>query len=405
MNTTSLTVNNDSPKLSIRSGKNCSLVVRGRDIEDVQVSGKGAKTLEWEDRNDTYHLRIRRDATVEVPRQSRVDLEDCRGHVDVSDLPEGVTGGAIGGHARFGSLGSVALKDIGGHCSVEQVEQDVSTGSVGGHLNAEAVGGDLSTPNVGGHARGRDIKGRMLLGNVGGHIEFQDVNSMDGLNAGGHAKLKLTAIRDSDYTVNAGGNIALNLPVDAGATVHMSSGIGNSVQVFGDGSANFQLNAGGMISLSTGHRQPEHRVMPGTNGETKAASGGPGPIENIAQQVRQHIERVIETATGRLTVVMDEQGLTSDKRADLQEQFTEIQEEAVKAAQEAMETVQTRSRTVWEQEVKPNLDILTRESEPVQTPPVSPEAQAKERMMILRMLEEGKISVEEANQLLQALGT
>ena len=398
MNTTSLTVNHDSPKLAIRSGKNCSLVVRGRDIEDVQVSGKGAKTLEWEDRNDTYHLRIRRDATVEVPRQSRVELEECKGHVDVSDLPEGVTGGMIGGHARLGSLGSVFLKDIGGHCSVARVEQDVSTGSIGGHLNADAVGGDLSIPNVGGHARGRAIKGRMLLGNVGGHIEFQDVNSMDSLNAGGHAKLKLSALRDSDYLVNAGGNIALELPVNAGATVHMSSGIGNSVQVFGDGSANFQLNAGGIISLSAGHR-------PGANGEAKAASGGPGPIENIAQQVRQHIERVIETATGRLTVVMDEQGLTSDKRVDLQEQFSEIQEEAVKAAQEAMETVQTRSRTVWEQEVKPNLDFLTRESEPVQTPPVSPETQAKERMMILRMLEEGKISVEEANQLLQALGS
>lgn len=397
MNTTSLTVNNDSPKLAIRSGKNCSLVVRGRDIEDVQVSGKGTKTLEWEDRDGTYHLRVRRDATVEVPRQSRVDLEECRGHVDVSDLPAGVTGGVIGGHARLGSLGSVFLKDIGGHCSVARVEQDVSTGSVGGHLNADAVGGDLSIPNVGGHAKGRDIKGRMLLGNVGGHIEFRDVNSMDGLNAGGHAKLKLSALRDSDYSVNAGGNIALQLPVDAGATVHMSSGIGDSVQVFGDGSVNVQLNAGGMISLSTGR--------PGANGADKAASGGPGPIENIAQQVRQHIERVIETATGRLTVVMDEQGLTSDKRADLQEQFSEIQEEAVKAAQEAMDTVQTRSRTVWEQEVKPNLDFLTRESEPVQTPPVSPEAQAKERMMILRMLEEGKISVEEANQLLQALGS
>ncbi len=398
MNTTSLTVNNDNPKLALRSGKNCSLVVRGRDIEDVQVSGKGAKTLEWEDRNGTYHLRIRRDATVEVPRQSRVDLEECRSHVDVSDLPGGVTGGAIGGHVHLGSLGSVFLKDIGGHCSVARVEQDVSTGSIGGHLNAEAVGGDLSIPNVGGHAKGRDIKGRMHLGNVGGHINFQDVNSMDGLNAGGHVKLNLSALRDSDYSVNAGGNIALKLPVDAGATVHMSSGVGDSVQVFGDGSANVQLKAGGMISLSTGHR-------PGANGADKAAPGGPGPLENIAQQVRQHIERVIETATGRLTVVMDEQGLTSDKRADLQEQFSEIQEEAVKAAQEAMETVQTRSRTVWEQEVKPNLDFLTREAEPVQTPPVSPEAQAQERMMILRMLEEGKISVEEANQLLQALGS
>ena len=400
MNTTSLSVNNDSPKLAIRSGKNCSLVVRGRDIEDVQVGGKGAKTLEWEDRNGTYHLRVRRDAIVEVPRRSRVDLEDCRGHVDVSELPEGVTGGAIGGHAHLGSLGSVFLKDIGGHCSVAQVEQDVSTGSVGGHLNAEAVGGDLSVPNVGGHARGRGITGRMSLGNVGGHIEFQGVNGMDGLNAGGHAKLKLAAVRDSAYTVNAGGNIALELPVDAGATVHMSSSVGNSVRVFGDGAANFQLSAGGMISLTTGTPRA-------ATDEAQTGPAGPGPIENIAQQIRRHIEQVIGTATGRLTSLMDEQGLTADKRTDLQEQFSEIQEEAVKAAQEAMETVQTRSRAVWEQEVKPNLDFLNRDAETdrAQTPPVSPEAQAKERMMILRMLEEGKISVEEANQLLQALGS
>ena len=398
MKTTSLTVNNDSPKLALRSGKDCSLVVRGRDIEDVQVSGKGAKTLEWEERDDTYHLRIRRDAIVDVPRQSRVDLEDCRGHVDVSELPGGVTGGVIGGHVHLGNLGSVSLRDIGGHCSVARVEQDVSTGSIGGHLNAEAVGGNLSIPNVGGHARGRDIKGRMNLSNVGGHIEFQDVNGMGGLNAGGHARLKLSALRDSDYSVNAGGNIALQLPPGAGATVHMSSSAGDSVQVLGDGAANFQLNAGGMISLSANNPRSPHV-------ESDAAPDGPGPIENIAQQVRQHIERVIETATRRLTSVMDDQGLTSDQRANLQEQFTEIQEEAVKAAQEAMETVQTRSRAVWEQEVKPNLDFLTREAEPVQSPPVSPEAQAKERMMILRMLEEGKISVEEANQLLQALGS
>ena len=395
-----LATGNPRPNLAFRSGKDCKLHISGRDISDVQVIGKGAKTLKWKEEEGVFHLSVRRNATVEVPRHSVVELVDCRGHVEVEGLPAGIKGGAVGGHARFEQLGSLTMKDIGGHCSVNGIFGQASLGAVGGHLNAHDIGADLNIPNVGGHAKGAQIAGQVRIANVGGHFHFHDISGFDDINTGGHARVGLTAVNESHYAIRAGGNIALELPQGADATVHMSAGNGDRVQVLGDGSAEVQLNAGGQITISTNKSDSQ-------SDEAKSDDTGSSSSENVAQQVQQLIEGVINKTTEQLHAVMDGYGMTADKRVDLQTQFSEIQNEAKKAAQEAAAVAYSRSRNLWEQEVKPNLDFLNSDpgSNQHTGQTVSPEARAQERMMILRMLEEGKISVEEANNLLEALGS
>ena len=123
-------------------------------------------------------------------------------------------------------------------------------------------------------------------------------------------------------------------------------------------------------------------------------------MEGVAQQIRTSVNQVLGQVSEKINQALKAHGLDTQQREDLQAQFKDISQDALESAREVAETVQTQSRDIWENEVKPNLFTS---SHPAASPSRDPNALAEERKMILRMLSEGKITVDEANELLKTL--
>jgi hypothetical protein len=147
----------------------------------------------------------------------------------------------------------------------------------------------------------------------------------------------------------------------------------------------------------------------------------------IAQQVEAEIKAQMETLTGRLNEEMariteriGETGLSPEETNRIMEQVRRASERETLRAQEKMRRVQVKlerkleaSRRHHERRAE-EFDRRTRHGKqswsfqwpasPTQTQPPEKEAVTEEeRLMILRMLEQKKITLEEADKLLEAL--
>jgi len=190
---------------------------------------------------------------------------------------------------------------------------------------------------------------------------------------------------DGGYSIVAGDDILLVLPLDANATMSMQGdkididlpGVDpdedatERVVVLGDGSAKISLSAGGDVRVSNredaGEFAQEFGNFAGMNFD----------FSGFGERISRQVERVTARAT---------------KRA----------EEAVRRAERTAERHARRGRVGLEIG-RWNWDLKGAPKPP--TPPVPPTEPVSddERMSILKMLAEKKITAEQAEQLLSAL--
>ena len=375
---------NDVLVLKVKAG----LELRGHDEAAVRVTGKGAADAVWSERQaNEFCLQAKKNVTVDVPRAVTLRLEFVGEHLHLDNVPQGAQADHVGGHARLHNAGPVRLDHVGGHATLRQIQGDVRCRHVGGHLKLEACQGNLRADSVGGHAKARDVSGAVVLLAVGGHAELTGAGDAQIVKAGGHIRANLRPRPDFAYEFEAGGNLHCQVPRNAHATFHIASGAGlNETRIMGDGHAQIRLHAGGLVKVVD---------------ETEDAPA-------FSRQVRAGVGSALSQARDKFNRVLDEGGLTAQQRTDLQAQFSDIAEEAVETVKEVAETVNEKAKTVWEQDVKPSLQsrLKRADAEAGQTaaaPREDAPSKAEERKMVLRMLAEGKITVEEANDLLQTL--
>jgi len=191
------------------------------------------------------------------------------------------------------------------------------------------------------------------------------------------------------------------MPRNAHAKIEMRSSTlrtGSETRGRGEGTALVRLHAGGHIAL-----QEEDPAQPGLDPsrvEAEEVREGQWVAEGVAQQIRDSVNQVLSQVSDKINRALKDHGLDTQQRADLQAQFKDISRDAVETAREAAANVQVQSRDIWENEVKPNL-VSSLKTDAQAAP--DPQALSEERKMILQMLSEGKITVDEANELLKTL--
>jgi hypothetical protein len=288
----------------------------------------------------------------------------------------------IGGDASIRSVtGGLNLKTIGGDLSIRDAGS-VTIGTVGADLSLRNVKGDVYVQNAGGDVSVRDVDGNVSLDTVANDLALHGTHGNIKVNVGEDVIVYLEPKPDGAYSVIAGDDILLVLPQNANATLTVQGdAIGfdwpgmepdedatERVVVLGDGSAKISLSAGGDVRVSdradAGEFAEEFGNFAGLNFDWS------GFGERISQQV--------ERAT---------------KRA----------EEAVRRA----ERHAGRNARKWKANVNVgvgrwNWDIG---SNGVVTPPTTPSEPVSEdeRMAILKMLQEKKITAAQAEELLNAL--
>lgn len=304
----------------------------------------------------------------------------------------------IGGDASLrGVIGNIEIKEIDSDLSIreadsvtiETIKSDFSLRGAKGNLYVKSVGGDVSI---------REVEGNVTLDSVADDLALRGARGNIKVNVGEDVVVYLEPRADGVYSVIAGDDILLVLPSDANATLNLHGdkidvdwpGIENEEDVIergvtlGDGSANITLNAGGDIRVT-------NNVDAGNSAEDFGNFAG---LNFDWSGFGERISRQVERATGQAARRAEEAARRAERLAS----------EAARRAERHAE----RQARRWKGNVKAgrwNWDFGPGQGgAPTPPPPPGSEPVAEEeRMAVLKMLAEKKITAEQAEQLLNAL--
>lgn len=415
----------EAPKVTIEAQG--ELTLKGWDEARVQVKNSAVEHITIEQDGDNVLVRCASNCTVRVPEQSEV-------------------------HIRA-AMGRVTIKNIEGALMIDQANGDLVMKSVGptqigeakGSLVAKNIFGDLQINAVRGNATIRDVQGNCTIEQVNGSFQLEDVDGEVSAQVSGNAILRFDPLPGNDYHFTAQGNLQLSLPKDASAQITASckgqlivnlpdTNINQSTPTpqeftLGDGDASIELSVNGNVQIfsqAPDWEMGDFGAEMGEMGEDFAKMGeGFGQLgEDIAQQVSQQIEaqmemmaQQIEAQMTGLTASLGTMGMSEEQRQRIEERARQASERAAARAQEKMRMAQERMERKMEalqhrteqraaaaqrrgvpRPVMPPMPPMPFRSKVVDEP-----VSEDERMTVLRMLEQNKITLEQADQLLAAL--
>jgi hypothetical protein len=380
--------------------------------------------------------------TLTLEEQDDVVRLSCAGNCEVR-LPSGaaVQVGNAHGEARFRLLeDSLKVENVHGSLYLRNVAE-TGIKAVHGELLARQVAGNLNVDSVHGNAIVRDIQGNCLLEDIHGNLDLHDVEGDIKAAMQGNARVRLSVISGSRYEIQADGNLHCRLPVDASLRLNLNSD-GEYISVkapeglrlyqqehceltLGEGCAEMNLTAGGSIYVS---------VREADKGDDEDQPGGFGfegftriPddfSEQIARQVESQIEAQMEAMNRQLNEQMANLSVTIGKSGMSPEETERIMRRARERSERATAQAQEKVRRAQEK-IERKIEAERRREEqragqtgwnvrfgrkawhgnfpPPPPPPPRESVSEEERLMILRMLEQKKITLEEAEELLSSL--
>ena len=391
--------------LIIRSWAETAVLVKGEDF-DIDENESGL-TL-----NSHSSLRLT------VPLGSSLTIPNAHGDVIVKGVQGSISLQDAAGDARIvntgpikiGSVhGDLAAKNIEGSLSAEHVYGDAAVRNCG-ELALGAVHGDLIAKNVQGMAQLGEVMGDINLRSVGGDVAIKkglrDVNlrGLDGdintvSSASGDIRLR-GPLNPGQHSFKALGDIVLYWPTGADLSLTAAgSQIKNQLPledvIEAEGSLVGRMgDKGTTVSLETNGRIILKELQ---SGKDKWADSG-------------HFDFDFDFDTEGFGTMINEQMLSHINRisADLELKFgPEFSEKiALKAEQAAQKAEQAAERALRQAE-RSLKRSWPRPPAPPQAPkpprPPKTRASSEEQLKILKMVENGIISPEEAGTLLETL--
>jgi hypothetical protein len=376
----------ENPKIKIHSIGG-DLRLSGRESKQFEAKAPTGAGLVGEQKKDLIEIRCPEDCLIFLPRDSQVECESVGGDLRATNIGGGLLCKSVGGDVGLRSAGKATFETVGGDFHARKQADDLSVDRVGGDVVVDRISGDVR------------------LRSVGGDLSLRRVDGLVDSVVGGDVALSFTTLGER-ITVNAGGDLSCQLPVDAsavvqataGGEVHFPKGQGEEARLeglvqytFGGGEVEITLNAGGDIWVGS---------MEGASDLDLTSLGS-----SIAEQVEMEVEAGVAEMEARLEALgaglgsFDSERIGDQVRRSVSRarrnaaRARKRSARAVRKAKRATEKVSKSSRT-RRVRVDFDLDTLGKKRQPVSD---------EERLSILRMLEKGTITVDEAEKLLQAL--
>ncbi len=292
----------------------------------------------------------------------------------------------------FASIsGDAALRGISGDIEIQQINGDLSMREVGSvridsiqaDFSLRGAHGNLYIKNANGDVSIRDVDGNVNIESLANDLALRGARGNIKVNVGEDVVVYLEPRDDGEYLITAGDDILLVLSPNANATVTMQ---GDEIDVewpavekdpeatqrvvtLGNGSARITLSAGGDVRLTN----------QSSAGESAEEFGNFAGLNFDWSGFGERISRQVEQATGRAAKRTEEAARRAERHAE-----RHVRRWGAK--------VNVGSWDFGPKGMPPPAGVL--KSEPVAD---------EERMAILKMLQEKKITSEQAEQLLKAL--
>ena len=360
----------------------------GWEHEEILIKTSDEESLSSrQDDTNSLVLSSSDDLSLNVPKNANVTIQKVSGDMSVRGLAGALDVNIIDG--------DVAIRDVG-QVTIGTVESDFSLRTAKGDVHVKHVGGDASLRGVDGSISLDSVSDDLAIRGVGGSLKV-DVDD--------DVVVHLDPKPDQKYSIIAGDDIMLVLPENANATLNLKGEhisvnypgvvLGDStsqVITLGEGAAKIDLDAGSRVLISTGEGAADSADEFGNFAGMMFDFGSWGREfgehwGNWGQDFGERVSRKATEAAERAARKAEETARRMERHAEKQARNAEQQARHVhKAARKGAKF----SWTFDSSKIPPG---------PKPTEPVSDE----ERITILKMLSEKKITSEQAEELLTAL--
>ncbi len=399
------------------------LRLKGQDEFEVVAKSDNPEDLSLESRNDQVVIRSSGNCSARVPRAAVIHAEAVHGDATIKGLDGDTKIDIVNGDLDLRSVGKINIDTVNGNLTAKNVDGDIKIDQINGDVSVRGVQGDFT-----------------VTGNVSGNLNLSDVGGSATACADGNITLRLDPTPGHNFEFSCHGNLFCRLSEEASVEISVPKatqvmvdlpGIHASAPVqtpyaltLGEGDAKISLSAGGNVILDT--HSPDWGME---DLDIDVGSEVEGMADAVTQQINQQVEsqmRMIEDQLNMqlssLSMRLSAAKLTADQARRIEERAreasqraTERAQERVHRAQERMEQKlaaaqrkieqrsQARERASRHAHHPIGMGILTFPTSPKSPAPVGDPVSEEERLMILRMLEQKKITMEQAEVLLSAL--
>ncbi|MBI4732995.1 MAG: hypothetical protein HY781_12880 [Chloroflexi bacterium] len=390
------------------------LRVAGWERAEIMVKTDGDE-LNLTSNNGEASVSCDEDLILYVPRQAVLEIQGISGDASFQALHGPLRIGPVAGDLTMHDVGPVNLDTVSGDASLRTVGA-VTAKSISGDFTLRVGNGPCAIETIGGDASIRDVNGEVAVQSVGSDLYLRNVRGSVNVNAGADVALYVEPLPDHTYTATAGDDIIVRLPPKVNVELHLVSGDAENIQVdipgveFPGDSATYDITVGeaadniAKMYLTSGD---DLLVTCQAGAWESAADFGVDmadssswaipPIPPLPPDFSERINRRVQAAMERPQVHIEEAG----RRAKAAGRRTGIKvEAAVRRAEAKARAAEVRARRSginvtmdrWHWDLTPHGPVETGQA-------ISDE----ERLTILRMLQEKKISMEDAEKLLAAL--
>jgi hypothetical protein len=315
-------------------------------------------------------------------------------HLEAKAAIEHINGDLIARH-----IGETHIVKVFGDCIAKYISDDLNVQHVGGDMIAQNIEGDLVIDNVGGDLQVRDVGGSCTCSNVNGDLEvvvdFREGNSYQ---FGSHASITfgLTSEVNAIFIVPKEVNISVDdslsdieLSIEdhpSGQQIIVGEG-GGEVHVLRAQNVELTYRSGFHVDISIDLEDQIDEVSRQVNER----------LSGLGEMLGIHTQNALDSATDAIS---QSTGFVKKFKIKDTERRVQRAEERANRHTERMQRHAERQAKRAERRAEKMLRFSKRQREQeIQNDPVSNE----ERLMILRMVEEGKLTIEEAEKLLSAL--
>lgn len=376
--------------LAIRGWQRSELLVRSDVIGASQQTESG------------YIFSFEDDATIQLPIGATLRI----GEVELDLALVGVLGEIkvekVHGSADIKDVGALRLNGVDDDVSIRGVRGDCTVGGVGSDANVAAVQGSLK------------------IGGVGDDLSVSDIGRGVTANAGGDVDLRIAITPGEEYRIRAGGEVGCRFQSDASAKVTIAAGGEIRVRNMEDTAQNlhnvasFVIGAGeAVVDIKAGSDVNIRGVDISELKEPWADFGADfgTRVADIAQQVVTQIEAQVGDLSRQLDEKLSTYGDSDEMAAKIQEKIQNTLRRAEERLSEVLKNVEVRTTEAQKRAAEAQ-SRAGRNQTWAPTPPLAPRpprptqqtASEEERKMVLKMVSDKKITVEQAEKLLKALG-
>jgi hypothetical protein len=393
------------------------LHLRGWDEVDILISPGDERHIHFHEDGNVVSVFGNMDMWVSLPAGAEVRIDRVGGDAYITDLKGPVEINHVGGDLTLRGATRLEVGQVGGDMTVANVTESLSIRRLGGDLTGE-VQGSVSAEVIGGDC---------------------ELSAKDGvrLRTGGDAELAIASVSTDEVVLTAGGDVTIFAPADLDARLDLTSNsreinvkVGstqkyseeqNIVLALGNGARAIRVRAGGDVTVSDAKAplldlEDEFRGMdrgwdvePIGEGRSEYWNGFEERIQKRAEEAARRAERRVQEAmerversnrireksmgdVGKWLGFFGVGGVGHDMGRHSHHGGHSVPPTPPAPSSRPTPPEWAQSPNPTGEPVSPAVDFAT-----------ASDITNEERMLVLKMLQEHKISVEDAEQLLASL--